>query len=76
MAPIAFSTPPHHVASEADLTPFTVAVPDAEIDRLKILLQNSPIAPLNRANSREDGSLGIPRKTLVALTESWKAYDW
>lgn len=58
------------------MTPFTIAIPDAEINRLKILLENSPIAPPNRANSREDGSLGIPRNTLVSLIESWKGYNW
>lgn len=76
MAPILFGTPPHQVAAEADLTPFTIAVPDSEINRLKILLENSPIAFPNRANSREDGSLGITRKTLIALIEFWKDYDW
>lgn len=76
MASILFGTPPHQIPPEANLTPFTIAIPDAEINRLKTLLENSPIAPPNRANSREDGSLGIPRKTLVALIESWKGYNW
>lgn len=77
MAPIAFGTPPHLVPSEANLSPFTISVPDAEINKLKVLLENSPIAPLNRANSREDGSLGISRKALVALTEYWQTeYNW
>ncbi|KAK0711937.1 Alpha/Beta hydrolase protein [Lasiosphaeris hirsuta] len=77
MAVIPFSTPPHPVASLANLTPFTISVPDAEIERLKVLLDLSPIAPPNRENSRKDGFFGISREALVGLTKYWQdEYDW
>lgn len=77
MASIPFSRLPHPVDSSANLTPYTIFVPDAEVDKLKLLLELSPIAPPNRANTCQDCSQGISRKELVALAEYWKnEYDW
>jgi hypothetical protein len=77
MASIPFSKLPHPVDPSANLSPYTISVPDAEIDKLKLLLELSPITPPNRANSRGDGSLGIPRKDLVELAKYWQnGYDW
>ncbi|KAK3943204.1 Alpha/Beta hydrolase protein [Diplogelasinospora grovesii] len=77
MAAIPFSTPPHPVASSANLRPFTISVPDAEIEKLKVLLKLSPIAPPNWENSRKDGYFGISREVLVELAKYWQGgYDW
>ena len=73
MASIPFSTPP----SSANLTPFTISIPDAEIEKLKTLLEFSPIAPPNLANSRKDGYFGISREVLVEMVKYWQnGYDW
>jgi microsomal epoxide hydrolase len=77
MASIPFSTLRHPVASSANLTPFTISIPDAEIEKLKVLLKYAPIAPLNWANSHKDGSFGISKEELAELVEYWKSgYDW
>lgn len=77
MASIPFSTLPFPVAPSANLTPFNISVPDAEIEKLKILLEHSPIAAPNWANSQKDGSLGLSRDQLAELVEYWKiGYDW
>jgi microsomal epoxide hydrolase len=77
MASIPFSTPPHPVASSANLTPFTISVPDAKIEKLRLLLKLSRIAPANWANSRDDGFFGISREVLVRMAKYWQSgYDW
>lgn len=77
MTSIPFAKPPHPVAASANLRPFTINVPDQQIDVLKTLLRLSPIAAPNWANSHKDGSLGIPRDLLVEMVEHWeKSYDW
>ena len=77
VASIPFSTLPHPVASSANLLPFTIDVPDAEIEKLKVLLKYSPIAPPNWANTDKDGQFGVSREVLVEMVEHWKSeYDW
>jgi hypothetical protein len=77
MASIPFSTLPYPVASSANLAPFTICTPDADIEKLKVLLKYSPIAPPNWANSHKDGSFGISREVLAELAEYWQSgYDW
>ena len=65
MAPIAFGKPSHRVVSETNLTQFTIAAPGAEVDRSKILLENSPIALPQSSKLSRNGSLGISRGNLV-----------
>ncbi|KAF4466156.1 epoxide hydrolase [Fusarium albosuccineum] len=72
-----FNIPPHPVDASVELKPFSISIPDAEIERLKVLLKNSPIAPPNHWNSRDDLTHGIPRDTLVDLVNRWEnEYDW
>jgi microsomal epoxide hydrolase len=75
MTSIPFGKPPNHVST--NLAPFQISVSDIELDKLKTLLEYSPIAPPNWANSRADGSLGLSRDKLIEMVEYWhKEYDW
>ncbi|KAH8195950.1 hypothetical protein TruAng_009870 [Truncatella angustata] len=77
MESIPFGTLPHPVSPPASLTPFTISIPDHELERLNLLLKHSTIARPNIWNSGEGGSLGISREKLVNLVEHWKnVYDW
>ncbi|KAM0544007.1 hypothetical protein ACHAPJ_012032 [Fusarium lateritium] len=77
MAALPFSVPPHEVTASANLTPSTISIPDAEIERLKTLLNLSSIPKPNIWNSREDGSYGLPQNVLSELVNYWgNEYDW
>ncbi|KAK3325068.1 Alpha/Beta hydrolase protein [Apodospora peruviana] len=77
MASIPFSTLPHLVNPTANLSPFSISVPDQELDNLKTLLRLSHIADPNWENSHNDGFFGIPRDVLVNLVEYWQnGYSW
>ncbi|KAF5658596.1 epoxide hydrolase [Fusarium heterosporum] len=72
-----FGRPPHHVPASANLTPSNISIPDSEIQRLKTLLELSPIPEPNLWNAREDGAFGLPRDTLLKLVNYWaNGYDW
>ncbi|KAL7791955.1 Alpha/Beta hydrolase protein [Trichoderma ceciliae] len=58
---------------------FTLAVPDAELDRMKTLIQLSTIASANYENTYADKSneFGLTREWLVAAKDRWQNnFDW
>ncbi|KAM5345651.1 hypothetical protein ACJ41O_011512 [Fusarium nematophilum] len=68
---------PYPVAAEANLSPYKIAIPDKEIARLHLLLENSSIADENWENSQEDGRFGITRDWVVKAVDHWRnKYDW
>ena len=72
-----FSTPPHLVDPSANLTSFSISVPDSDVENLKTLLQLSYIASPNFENSHNNGYFGIPRDALVNLVSHWQTdYSW
>ena len=77
MASIPFSTLPYPADPSANLTPFSISVPDEELEDLKTLLRLSHIAAPNWENSHDDGFFGIPRDVLVDVVKHWQnGYDW
>jgi microsomal epoxide hydrolase len=77
MTSIPFSTPPHAVDRSANLTPFSISIPDSDVNRLKTLLQLSHIASPNFENSHDDGYFGIPHHALTSLLTHWQTkYSW
>ncbi|KAF4541597.1 Epoxide hydrolase [Lasiodiplodia theobromae] len=74
-----FATPPHPVTG-GKLSPFTVSVPDAEIQKLKTLLELLPIAAPNHANAAQHaGRFGVTRDWLASAVAHWAdptAFDW
>jgi len=72
-----FSTPPHPVDESANLTPYSISIPDSDLENLNTLLKLSHIAAPNFENSHEDGYFGIPRDSLVNLVSHWQTkYSW
>ncbi|KAM5381112.1 hypothetical protein ACJZ2D_003028 [Fusarium nematophilum] len=72
-----FATLPHPVARKAHIRPFRISVPQQEINKLHLLLDNCPIADANWENSQEDGRFGTTRDWLVTAVEEWRDnYKW
>ncbi|KAF4449341.1 epoxide hydrolase [Fusarium albosuccineum] len=68
---------PHPVAPEANLKPYKLEIPDKEISRLHLLLDNCEIADENWENLQQDGRFGVSRDWLVKAVEQWRhSYDW
>ncbi|OJD32326.1 epoxide hydrolase [Diplodia corticola] len=74
-----FATPPHPVTGAA-LSPFRVDVPDAEIQKLRTLLELCPIAAPNYPNSAQHGGrFGVTRDWLASAVSHWaspSSFDW
>ncbi|KAF5008719.1 hypothetical protein FDECE_5027 [Fusarium decemcellulare] len=68
---------PYPVAPEANLKPYKLEIPDREISRLHLLLDNCEIADENWENSQQDGRFGVSRDWLANAVEQWRHnYDW
>lgn len=57
-------------------TPFTVAIPDAALKELQLLLKYSKIAPDTYENLLEDRRYGISSKWIREMKEKWQSFDW
>ena len=56
--------------------PFTVSIPDEQIEELKTLVRLSKTAPPTYEGSQDDGRLGVPSSWLANAKEEWKKFDW
>jgi microsomal epoxide hydrolase len=66
-------------AKGADIRPFTVDIPDSELERMKTLLKLSNVASSCYENSLPDGSrrFGLRREWLVKAKEVWETnFNW
>ncbi|EXJ53373.1 uncharacterized protein A1O5_13362 [Cladophialophora psammophila CBS 110553] len=72
-----FGTPPYAVDAKANLKPYRIAVPQEEIAKLRLLLEDYSIAAPNWENSQADGRFGVTRQWLTNAVDYWqKSYDW
>lgn len=72
-----YSNLPYDVAKAANLKPFQLKVPEQELLRLSLLLDNCPIAEENWENSREDGRFGVTREWLINAVKYWRhEHNW
>lgn len=72
-----FAKFPYPVATGAHIKPYKIAIPEPEVDRLRLLLDSCPIADANWENSQEDGRFGVTRDWLIEAAEHWRhKYDW
>lgn len=62
-----------HQQSTEQITPFTVAVPQADLDDLRDRLDRTRFAPAVPGDSWE---YGTPESYLRDMVERWKAFDW
>lgn len=56
--------------------PFTLHVPDQDLEDFRTLLKLSPIAPETYYNRQEDGRYGVSRKWLIEAKDAWLQSDW
>lgn len=56
--------------------PFTVSIPDGQLEELQTLLRLSKSAPPTYESCQEDGRFGISRSWLANAKEEWKKLDW
>ncbi|EEA28094.1 hypothetical protein EYB25_000964 [Talaromyces marneffei] len=56
--------------------PFTVSIPEEQLEELKALVRFSKTAPPTYEGSQEDGRLGVPSSWLANAKEEWKKFDW
>ncbi|KAL2837806.1 epoxide hydrolase [Aspergillus pseudodeflectus] len=72
-----FGTLPHPVARDAHIERFHISIPQLEIDRLNLLLDNCPLVDANWENSQEDGRFGVTRDWLNNAIKDWRYnYNW
>ncbi|GKZ22118.1 hypothetical protein AbraIFM66951_008854 [Aspergillus brasiliensis] len=58
-------------------TPFTVSIPDEQVDELKTLIRLSKIAPPTYESLQSDGRFGVTSEWLTAMREKWVSeFDW
>lgn len=58
-------------------TPFTVAIPDSDLDELKLLLKLSKLSPATYENSHPTRKFGVTRKWLQEAKFEWETnFDW
>lgn len=70
-----FSTIP--VSDSSIFKPFTLDIPDAELDAIKHLLEVSRVNQATFENTRTDGSLGVTRDWMKEALSYWKTrFDW
>ena len=59
------------------LNKFSSKIPDSDLEKLKQLIDLSPIGPETYENLREDGVYGVSRKWLIETRDHWSSkYDW
>ncbi|KAI9014008.1 epocide hydrolase domain-containing protein [Hyaloraphidium curvatum] len=56
--------------------PFTIAVPDAKLDRLKQKLELTDWPDASIPDELAGWEYGIPTSVVKKLAEAWKSYDW
>ncbi|KAJ3543282.1 hypothetical protein NM208_g3664 [Fusarium decemcellulare] len=72
-----FSALPHPMASDVNLQPFKIVVAKTDIEKLYLLLDNSPIPNANWENSHAGERFGTTRDWVInAITEWRKGYNW
>ena len=70
-----FGTLPSH--SQDSFRPFQVAIPQENIDRLKQLLELSPLGPKTYESSLQDRPFGVTRHWMEQAVDTWKtSFDW
>jgi microsomal epoxide hydrolase len=63
--------------TKLDLTPFKSHIPDSKLQKLRQLIELSPIAPPTFENLREDGQYGVTRDWLMTAQKYWSTgYNW
>ncbi|KAG7416564.1 putative epoxide hydrolase [Fusarium oxysporum f. sp. raphani] len=77
MADQDFTTLPHPVASEVHIKQFQITVPSSDIEKLHLLLDNSPIPDRNWENSQGDDRFGTTRDWVIHAVKEWRHnYNW
>lgn len=57
--------------------PFTLHVPDSELEEFRVLLRHSKVGPETWENSRKDGEFGVTRDWIAAAKDTWlNEFDW
>jgi len=56
--------------------PFTLRVPDQDLEEFRTLLKLSKIGPETFYNRHEDGQFGVSRKWLAEAKDAWLQSDW
>lgn len=70
-----FDIPPGNAV--AHLEPFTLHVPEEELERFKNLLKLSNIGPTTRWNQQDDSRFGVSRDRLIKAKDTWlSTFDW
>ena len=60
-----------------DIEPFSIDIPDQDIEDFKQLLKLSKVAPDTFENTQEDGRYGVTAKWLSEAKDYWlTTYDW
>lgn len=59
------------------IKPFTVSVPEAELDAFKTLLRHSEVAAPTYESSQEDRRYGVTSAWMVNAKDHWlNEFDW
>lgn len=56
--------------------PFTISVPEEQINELQTLVKLAKTAPPTFEGSHDDGKYGVSTKWLLEAKEEWKKFDW
>lgn len=72
---MSFSTPPNEPT--IPLRPFTLSVPQADVDELRSLLKSSRLTKRTYENTTQEVYLGVKRDWVEEATRYWlEEYDW
>ena len=72
-----YSKLPYAVAKGNNLKPYQLRIPEQELSRLSLLLDNCVSSDENWENTHEDGRFGVTRDWLVQAVKYWRnEYDW
>jgi microsomal epoxide hydrolase len=64
-------------STKLQFTPFKSKISDEQLQKLKQLIELSPIAPPTFENLQEDGQYGVTRKWLMDAQRYWaNEYSW
>jgi hypothetical protein len=60
-----------------EISPFKCEIPDEQLQKMKQLIELTPIAPKTFENLREDGQYGVTRDWLIKAKKFWTTdYNW
>jgi hypothetical protein len=77
MSPDDFSMLPHMVDESTNVKRHDMNISSSEIERLHLLLDNSPIVDDIWDNLHQDGHFGINREWLIGAVKEWRHnYAW